>query len=262
MSWVKHERDGIAFGKQVRTRQFGVINDAPFIFDHFAYGAGALNSHVPQNWVTTETGTGTPFAPGATGGTYLTGVTGGTTNNGEEVAGKGVLWVPSTMGGIVLECRAKFDGATTATDGDFYLGLNDAVTETNSLPYVVSAASALTTHAPTDGAFFAYTSIATSGSLFLADGNHIGMITSKADVDTVTAPSRSVVKDSEFHVYRLEIDAAGNCAFLIDGNSIGSVAVGLTPSVALTPYICAVAKNSHTNTATLDYLYVAAGSYL
>jgi hypothetical protein len=261
MSFIRHERNTVHIGRELRTNKFGVVNTAPFIFDHFAYGAGAMNSHVPQNWVTAEAGSGTPFAPGATGGTYAIAVTGGTTNNGEELAGKGVLWTPSTQGGVVMECRIKFVGATAATDGDFYIGLNDAVTET-ALPYVVSAASALTTHAPTDGAFFAYSSIPTSGSLFLADGNHIGMITSKADVDTVTAPSRSVVKDSEFHVYRLEIDAAGNCAFLIDGNSIGSVAVGLTPSVALTPYICAVAKNSHTNTATLDYLYVAAGSYL
>lgn len=261
MSNIRHERDGVHLGKALRVRKYGMLADGPYIFDHFAYGAGAMNSHVPQNWVTAEAGSGTVFAPGATGATVAIAATGGTTNNGEELAGKGVLWTPSTMGGIVMECRIKFVGTTTATDGDFYIGFNDAVTE-SALPYVVSATSTLTTHEPTNGAFFAYTSIATSGSLYLANGNHIGIVTSKEDTDTVTAPSVSVVKDSSFHVYRLEVDSSGNAAFLIDGVSIGSVAVAFTASTPMTPYICAVNKNSHINTATLDYLYVAGANYV
>src|SRR3972149_7218470 len=89
---------------------------APYIFDHFAYGAGAFNSHVPQNFVTTETGSGTPFAPGATGITVATGATGGTTNNAEELAGKNVCWTPSTMGDKVhLVCEARFKAVGTPT---------------------------------------------------------------------------------------------------------------------------------------------------
>lgn len=248
--------------KEVRLTGRGIINRAPYIFDHFAYGAGALNSHVPQNWVTTETGAATPFAPGATGGTYLTGVTGATTNNAQEVAGKGVLWVPSTMGGIVLEVRAKFVAATTATDGDIRIGLHDAVTETNGLAYVVSAASALTTHAPTDAAGFYYTSIATSGALFQSGGNPWGFVNSINDVDTVTAPSLAKVKDSSFHIFRLEIDTAGNAVHYIDGDLVGTVPLAVTPTIALTPYIAIIAKNSHALTGTIDYVYVAAGSAL
>lgn len=261
MSW-KHYGTYLETNKEVRLTSGGLIPRAPAIFDHFAYGAGALNSHVPQNWVTTETGAATPFAPGATGATYLTGVTGATTNNAQELAGKGVLWVPSTMGGIVMECRAKFVAATTATDGDIRIGLHDAVTETNGLAYVVSAASALTTHAPTDAAGFYYSSIATSGALFLTGGNHWGFVSSIADVDTVTAPTVSSVKDSSFHTFRLEIDTSGNAIHFIDGVWVGTVAGAVTASVALTPYISIIAKNSHALTGAIDYLYVAAGSAL
>src|SRR5438132_1344270 len=124
------------------------------IEDHFTYGAGAINSHVPQNWVTTETGAATPYAPSTTTvGGALIAVTGGTTNNAEELAGKAVIWQPSTMGiltfpptgPLVFECRAKFVGTTTAKDGDYYIGFADAVTYTNGLPYVVGASSLLTT---------------------------------------------------------------------------------------------------------------------
>jgi hypothetical protein len=230
---------------------------APAIFDHFAYGAGAFNSHVPQNWVGTETGAATPFAPGATGGTYAIGVTGATTNNAQELAGKGVLWTPSTMATnqrLVLEVRAKAVGATEPLDGDFTIGLADAVTYTNGLAYVVSAASALTTHAPTEFCGFYYSSIPTSGALFASGGNYIGAITSKAAVDTVTASSK--VKDSSFHIYRIELDAAGNAAFYYDDEKVMSVAAAITAATALTPYIAGIAKASHALTVTLDYIFV------
>jgi hypothetical protein len=227
------------------------------IFDHFAYGAGAFNSHVPQNWVTTETGAATPFAPGATGASEMIGVTGGTTDNAQEFAGKAVIWKPSAMGTLVFEMRAKFVGATTATDGDFYFGFSDAVTETNGLPYVVSAASALTTHAPSNAVLFAYSSIPTSGALYSASGNYIGVITTKADTDTVAATT--TVKDSNYHTYRIEIDASGNAFFYIDGVHVKSVALAVTADTALVTYMSVIAKNSHAHTATVDYVYVGGG---
>jgi len=236
-----------------------VLSIGPSIFDHFAYGAGAFNSHVPQNWVTTETGAATPYAPGATGNTVATAVTGGTTNNGEEFAGKNVCWTPSLMGAnqrLVLEVRAKFVGTTTAADGDFYLGFANAVTFTNSLPYVVSAASALTTSAPVEFAGFGYSSIPTSGTLFNASGNNfMGMITEKSSV-AGTVLSSAVAKDSNFHVFRVEMDSAANTTFILDGNVVGTQAAATTAATALTPYIVAIAKNSHTHTATVDYVFV------
>lgn len=226
----------------------------------FNEGAGALNSWVPQPLVTAEAGAATPFAPAATAGSYLVGVTGATTNNAQELAGKKVGWNPSTEGGISLIVRAKFVAATTPTDGDICIGFNDAVGEASALAYVVSAASALTTHAPTDHASFYYTSIATSGALFLTGGNHFGFITSKADADTVTAPTVSVVKDSSFHVFRLYIDSAGNASYWIDGVGVGYVPLAVTANIEFTPYIAMVAKNSHALTGTVDFIGVYSGT--
>src|SRR5439155_19114552 len=134
------------------------------------------------------------------GGALVDG-TGATTNNGEELAGKGVIWQPSTMGTpgpLVLEVRAKFVGATTAKDGDYYLGFADAVTYTNSLPYVLSAASAFTTSAPVEFAGFGYSSIPSSGSMFNSGGNNfISGVTEKSSVAGSLVPS-TTAKDSSF----------------------------------------------------------------
>jgi hypothetical protein len=226
----------------------------------FMEGAGALNSWVPQPLVTTETGAATPFAVNATVGSELVCVTGATTDNGQELAGKKVGWNPSTMDGITLIVRAKFVAATTATDGDICIGFNDAVTETNSLAYVVSTASALTTHAPTDHASFYYSSIPTSGALYSASGNVWGFVTTKASTDTVTAPSTASVKDSSYHVFRLDIDSSGNATYHIDGVHVGTVASAVTANIPYTPYIACIAKNSHALTGTIDFIGVYTGS--
>jgi hypothetical protein len=239
-----------ANGKSVEQR-------SPELFDHFIYGAGALDSQVPQLWDATETGAATPFAPSASepGGAIIC-VTGATTNNGQEVGGTLIGWQPSTQGTVVFEARAKFVGDTTATDGDFYFGLSDAKTEASSLPYVVSATSTLTTHAPSDAALFAYSSIPTSGALYSASGNYVGMITTKADTDTVSAST--VVKDSSYHIYRVEINSSGDCTFSIDGTVVKHLAAAVTAATKYTPYCAVVAKNSHAHTGTIDYIRVYA----
>ena len=259
MGSIKHDGDVTVYDSQhIRGINGGrQYTRAPQIMDHFT-GIATINSSVPQNWVTTETGAATPFAvaSGTAGGVAIA-VTGGTTNNGQELAGKNVMWTPSTMATktkLVLEVRAKFVAATTATSGDFAIGFGDAVTYANSLPYVVSAASALTTHVPTEFCGFYYSSIPTSGALFLSGGNPIGAVSSKADVDTVTAGTK--VKDSNFHVYRLEMDSSSNAQFFIDDVHQFSIAAATTASVALTPYIGVVCKASHAQTATVDYIFV------
>lgn|SRR3990167_469119 len=259
MAGTKHLSDTIeTSGKHIRLVDGGhLVPTAPSIFDHFAYGAGAFNSHVPQNWVTTETGSGTPFAPGATGVTVAIGATGGTTNNGEELAGKLVGWNPSTMDdmNLVVEARFKTLSATTAAAGDFYFGFADAVTYTNSLPYVISAASADTTSVPTEFCGFAYSSIPTSGVLYAASGNnYIGAVTTIANVNTITASTKQ--KDSNYHVYRIELTTGGEAVFYYDGEQVMAVTDAITANTAFTPYLCAVAKASLVQTMTLDYLYV------
>lgn len=234
-----------------------ILRRSPQIMEHFEAGAGAMNSWVPQIFVTTEAGTGTPFAVGATGATVATGVTGATTNNAEELAGKLVGWNPSTMddADLIMEVRMK-TSSTTPANGDFFLGFSDAVTEASSLPYVISAASALTTHAPSDAALFCYSSIPTSGALYAASANLIGAITTKADVDTVTASTKA--KDANYHTYRVRLTSAGHAQFFYDDEKVMTVASAVTANVAYTPYICIVAKASEAQTMLIDYIYVGA----
>lgn len=238
------------------------------IFDHFNTGAGALNSAVPQHWVNTQAGSGTLFVSGAGAGSYAVGVSGATTDNAVELAGKKLGWNCSTRctlasDRMVLEVRAKFVGTTAATDGDFLIGFGDAVTQASSLAYVVSAASAVTTGAPTEFVGFYYSSIPTSGALYGASGNAIGAISSIAGTDTVTAlvsqdTRAAIVKDSTIRIFRLEVDSAANATFFIDDVYCGYIAAAYTANTEMTPYIAVIAKNSHAHTATIDYISVSA----
>ena len=250
--------------QEIRSKDLRLTNGSrliprpPSIFDHFT-GIAAFNSAVPQEWVVTETGSATPFAvtSGGVGG-HAIGVTGATTNNAEEIAGKNVCWIPSTMAGnqkLILEVRAKFVGATAAVDGDYVIGFADAVTFTSGLPFVVGTSSLYTTESPVEFAGFHYSSIPTSGTLYAASANYVGIKTNKNSVGAV-AVSSGVVKTSSFKIYRIEMDASANAQFYIDDVHVGSVAVATTAATALTPYIGAVAKASHTNTATIDYIFV------
>jgi hypothetical protein len=253
-------RGKVIHSNEVRVQAGGkVIVRPPFLDDHFVYGAGAFNSHVPQNWTTTETGAGAgkaSFVPTATGATEAVGVAGTTTNNGEEIGGTAVVWDCTThgkFGPLVFEARVKVVGTTTPADGDFVLGLANALTFTNSLPYVVGASSLYTTSVPVEFAGFHYSSIPTSGTLFNAAGNNfVGIITEKSTVPG-TAISSAVVKDSLYHIYRVELDLLGNAGFFIDDNPVGEVALAVTAATALTPYFNVVAKNSHNNTMTVDF---------
>lgn len=238
-------------GRSIRLEDGSRIEcTGPYIYDCFAHATGALGSAVPQTWTATQAGSGTLYVGDATTHPGVIGISGGTTDNAVELAGTRVCWKPSTMGPIIWEAKASFDGATTPADGDFYFGLSDAVTEASSLPYVISAASALTTSAPSDFVGFCYTSLATSGALYAASGNnYIGLLTTKANVDTITATTK--VKDSSLHTYRIEVEAAGHARFYYDGTHVGTVASATTAATALTPYLCAVAKASHAHTASV-----------
>mgnify|MGYP001616638227 CR=1 FL=1 len=262
MAGVDHFAHHIEYNKDLQLNTGSrILRRSPQIMEHFEAGAGAMNSWVPQIFVTTETGAATPFAVGATGATVATGVTGTTTDNGQELAGKLVGWNPSTMddADLIMEVRMKTT-STTARNGDFFLGFSDAVTETNSLPYVISLTSGLTTHAPSEFAGFCYSSIPTSGALFSSTNNtFIGAITTKVDVDTVTASTK--IKDSNYHVYRVRLTAAGHAQFFYDDEKIMTVASAVTANTALTPYISIVAKASEAQTMLIDYIYVG-GSYV
>jgi len=119
----------------------------------------------------------------------------------------------------------------------------------------VGASSLLTASLPVEFAGFGYSSIPTSGVLYAASANFIGIVTEINSVAPVLK-STAVAKDSLFHIYRVELDASSNASFFIDDNYVGGTALATTAATALTPYVVAIAKNSHAQTATLDYCFV------
>jgi hypothetical protein len=73
-------------------------------------------------------------------------------------------------------------------------------------------------------------------------------------VTALTTPA--VDKDSNYHIYRLEISVAGVATFYIDG-TLKATVTGQTASTAMAPQLSIVTKAAHENTLTIDY--IAAG---
>lgn len=268
-----------AAGKGLRFSRGAALNQrSPAIMDHFYYGSGGtMTSANTTPWITHATGTtgnDVPFAILANDpGGSVSGATGTDNNSGQVLAGVNVSWKPSThavANPMVLEARLKVTAATNAYEGLFFVGFADAVTYTNDITYVLSAASAITTSAPTDGIFFAHSSVATSGTAFgSTHANPVVAITSANGTDAVTAlasgtgggftSGQFIHTGSEgYTLYRLEVDASANAAFYINDIFVGSVAAASTPTVALTPYFAAqaIGASAHEVTMTIDYIGV------
>ncbi len=237
---------------------------AQFVEHFFGLAIDATNGIV-QSHSTGTTGSDIPFAIVANGIGGTAQVATGTDANAGAIVSGPISFIPSTQATkrpIWMEARMKVDGTTTPTDGDFYVGFGDARTYTNDLPYVISAAGATTTGVPTEGAFISYTSVTqTSGPVFDAtgDGTLFGL-TSKTGTDSVTALKPAFTKDSNYHIYRVEIDINGNVAFFVDDKFMGVAGAAITAATALSPQVSIVTKASHVNTLTIDYIAAGAGT--
>ncbi len=239
------------------------VGPGVYVAEDFIWGSGAFASWVPKMWTATETGTGTSHALFVCGtgenGTAV-GVAGATSANAQELAMTNVMWKPSTMGPISIVARAKAVGTTTAADGDFFVGWADVVTGTSGLGYDISLTSTVTATGLTEGAVVGYSSIPTSGALHPASGNnYYGYFSTLSTVAATPVVNPQLKKkDSNYHIYKVTISTAGDASFFLDGQIIGSVAAAVTSTTALTPYFDAIGRNSHANTATIDYVVVSA----
>ncbi len=259
--WFNTTTDGVQqvveFHKGIApTRPFGL-----FIFDDFLDKA-AIDTKAVFDQL--ETGTGTSHAvfvnSATSNGGYCVGVAGATSANAQEIAGQNVGWKASTMGPLFIEVRGSFVGTTTAADGDHFIGFSDVVTATSGLSYDISLTSTVTATGVTEGAMVGYSSIPTSGALHPASGNnYYGFFTTKATVAATPGAGTALAKkDSNMHVYRVVVDASGNCTFSMDGVVIGAATAAVTAATAVTPYVNVIGRNSHANTATLDYILCGA----
>lgn len=245
-------------GKDIRMRNGArILPRGPALFSHFLEGVAATAT---AGFTATSTG-GTVFtsAAGAEGGQMLA-VGGAVNGNADELAGFKLNWKPSTMATrkpISMETRVKF--TSTSSVGEFVIGWSGTVAPASSLAYAVSATSTLTTSVPSEFAGFVFSSTATSGTAFTTGGNPFSLLTTKADVDTITRSQNEVIHATAvFHTFRVDIDVNGTALFFIDDKYKGMVNTAVTPTVALTPYIGAVARSATAVTTAVDYLFAGA----
>lgn len=214
-----------------------------------------MEAALPSGWATHETGAATPFAPKTSAGLggWLQAVTGASSGNAETVYGNNLNWQidKMTANGGLLSCEARIQIPSTAAVEVFF-GLTDATTETNDIRYQLSSTSTFTTSAPTDAAAWFYSATPTSGADFSASGNFFAAVTTKADTDTLTAST--VNGDTAAHVFRIDVDSAGNCLFSLDDVEKFTVAAAVTTNVPLTVFCDVVTRTAGAKTLNVDYI--------
>jgi hypothetical protein len=149
--------------------------------------------------------------------------------------------------GLILEARfAQNDIAATA----FALGFSDATGEGADLIAFTFATTSLTTTA-SDAVLFFADSDATS--------NVIRAAAVKANTDSSVISTAIAPVNAAFHIYRIEVSTAGDCAFYMDGVLYGTAAAAVTTTVALCAYVGVINREGAANTFDLDYLKIWSG---
>lgn len=235
-------------GKSIEGRNGAhIFSRAPSIFDHF------VGDEVHGFWSPSETGAATPFAVlAAQDGGVANMVTGAVSGNAQIVAA-GLNFRPTNMATrkpLVFEARCRVPSNAAV---EYVIGLSDALTEASSIAYAVSATSTLSTHAPSNAAVFVYSSVPTSGALFNAGGNYYGVITTIADVDTISA--LTVQADTAYHIFRIEIDVNGAANFYLDDKHVKYVNAAVTADVPYTPFINIITRTAGAKTFYSDYIF-------
>jgi hypothetical protein len=125
----------------------------------------------------------------------------------------------------------------------------------------MSATSTFTTSLPTDFAGFVYSATPSSGVLNLAGttSNYFGVINSCNDTDVVA--STGVINDLKFHIFKVEVNSAGDCTYYVDDVQVYkqlyvASTTGVTPTVPLCASFALGDVGQTTTTAYIDYFHV------
>ncbi len=241
-------------GKELRGQSgFGVFSEAPQFFDHFS---------VPQtmatNWVDTKVGTGTfAILDSGIGGVAEIATTGASGDANSEV----LIMGPSTGSNFTCAKAAKdrpivFEARViipTITTMEFFMGFRGVAGRATALDVVVSATSTLTTSVSADLAVLGYSTTATS--LAMASGV-VGAIASLGGTDALTKAT-PLTLDTNYHVYRVELDVNGNATYLIDGKFAAYQGTAFTPTAAVYPSFELVTRAAAVRKADIDYVLVS-----
>lgn len=143
-------------------------------------------------------------------------------------------------------CSAEARIRLATTVCGFNFGFSDATGEAADLIAMTFATGTLTTTA-SDAALIYADSDATT-DVFRAAAV-------AADVDGASITS-TITQDTNYHIYRVDINEDGDCSFWIDGKLIGTQAAGITTTVPLCVYIGLIKRDGAAGAAIayVDYI--------
>ncbi len=227
---TKAENGYYMFYDPATGRIVDVMTAGPKIIDHFY-----TNSQLRWNSAVVNGSTQT-YAGG------ICTVTTGAADNDDHDMTSDLMFDPSK--GLTCEARLALGDADQTA---FNIGFSDALTE-------AADQIAVTFHTATA------TSNATNCALMFSDSDattdRVRALAVNADTDgTVITASSAPLVDNAYHVYRVEIDPAGNVKFYYDGVLAGTETLGIAAGATLCAYFALINRESATNTAALDYFH-------
>ena len=240
---------GIVSGNDGSQRQLGGPTVAAFWDDFHTFDTDDYDIREG-----TDSATSAVTAPGGVGADngairITTGDAGtGYAADGIEVKGRGKAWT-AARGGLVFECRFLMN---TVADMYAFVGFTDnyGTVPVEQPLSSTSSANVITSDAANAVGFMYDTNMADAN--WWATG--VATNTDAVHVDTGIVPV-----DATYQVFRVEISAAQNAKFFIDGVQVAEVAEAVgNGTEALCPII-AVGKNTGASSVLtyLDYLHVA-----
>lgn len=159
--------------------------------------------------------------------------------NGAQVDLGALNWYASN-GGLSMEVRLKCDAVTTLA---LFIGFTD---QTSALEM------------PWTGSTTTYTSNQSDGFGFLFDTGFttktIRCVGVAADTDVTNVDTSDAWAAATYKKFRLECDASGTVKYYIDGVLVATIALAVTPTVALVPIIAGFARAASARNIDIDYL--------
>ena len=149
----------------------------------------------------------------------------------------------ASPGHLAMECRLNLSAITNMA---VFVGFTDQVASLEMPINSASSADTITTTA-TDAAGFMFDTAMTTTKWWLTgvandtDGTHIS---------SGTAPVAAT-----FQVLRVQLDTAGNATYWINGTQVGQVALAVTPTVLLTPFVGGFTRTTAAQNIDVDYIF-------
>lgn len=207
--------------------------------EEFAGFSGVITAATEKfTFAAVNSGTWVQLA-GETGG--LARVTTGTADNDDAEVASELIWSPGKY--CAMEARVRINTPTAA----FNVGFSDATGEAADTLAVTFATATLTSNASDCALFFAD---------YDATSNLIRCVAVDSDSDgTVTSTGTTFAEDT-WYVFKVEIDADGDCGFWFNGDLVYTETTGISTDVDLTAYLGLIAREGSAQSMDIDYIRV------